>query len=248
MRGVGALESHKTHPTAPVESWQPLQQEMNDITNLGLDARKMAISPITKIRRGRNIDFKQVQNRGPDAMIMVEAEDDVTFDRAPGPDGGEQVAVNNLTVDFDELAGVFSTSSVQANRQLNETVGGMNLMAGSANSLTEFDLRVWVETWVEPALRQCVRLIQFYETDEDIIAIAGENAGLIVASAAAQAAAWAAGGATGPRCRRPSRKSARGRAGEPARGQGPHPCQRRHRRPRTRNRSSKSSWAASTSR
>ena len=180
VRGVGALESHKTHPTAPVESWQPLQQEMNDITNLGLDARKMAISPITKIRRGRNIDFKQVQNRGPDAMIMVEAEDDVTFDRAPGPDGGEQVAVNNLTVDFDELAGVFSTSSVQANRQLNETVGGMNLMAGSANSLTEFDLRVWVETWVEPALRQCVRLIQFYETDEDIIAIAGENAGLIV--------------------------------------------------------------------
>lgn len=179
VMGFGALESHKTHPMAPVESWQPLQQELNDITNLALDSRKMAISPITKIRRGRNIDFKQVQNRGPDAMVMVEEKDDVTFEKAPGPDGGEQLTLNNLNVDFDELAGVFSTGSVQSNRQLNETVGGMQIMAGTSNALTEFDLRVWVETWVEPCLRQCCRLIQFYESDETVMAVAGENAGLI---------------------------------------------------------------------
>ncbi|MBT1154361.1 hypothetical protein J1C56_02020 [Aminobacter anthyllidis] len=182
VMGVGALESHKTHPTAPVETWQPLQQELNDITNLGLDARKMAISPITKIRRGRNIDWKQVQNRGPDAMIMVEEHDDVTFDRAPSPDGGAQLELNTLNVDFDELAGVFSTGSVQSNRQLNETVGGMNLMASSSNALTEFDLRVWVETWVEPCLRQCVRAIQYYESDEIVMAVAGEKAGLLSAT------------------------------------------------------------------
>ena len=140
--GVGTLETHKTHPTAPVEMWSPLQNEMNEITNLTLDAQKMAISPITKVRRGRNIDLKQVQNRGPDATIMVQDKDDVEFDRAPGPDGSAQIQLNTLNVDFDELAGVFSTGSVQTNRQLNETVGGMNLMASSSSAITEF-VRVW---------------------------------------------------------------------------------------------------------
>lgn len=177
--GVGALESHKTHPTSPVETWQPIQQELNDLTNLRLDAMKMGISPITKIKRGRNIDFKQVQNRGPDALIMVEDDDDVTFDRAPTPPSSTQLDINNLNVDFDDLAGVFSQGSVQTNRQLNETVGGMNLLAGASNSMTEFDLRVWVETWVEPVLRQCVRNIQFYETSETVIGVAGEKAGLL---------------------------------------------------------------------
>lgn len=178
VRGLGALESHKVYPAAPVETWQPLQHELNDITNLRLDSLKMSISPITKIRRGRNIDFKQVQNRGPDAAVMVNDVDDVTFDRAPVPPQTQQ-DINNLNIDFDELAGIFSQGSVQTNRQLNETVGGMTLLAGAANSLTEFDLRVWVETWAEPVLRQCVRLIQFYETSETVIAVAGEKAGLL---------------------------------------------------------------------
>lgn len=180
VMGVGSLESHKTHPMAPVESWQPLQQEINDVTNLTLDAQKMAISPITKIRRGRNIDFKQVQNRGPDAQVMVQEPDDVTFEKAPGPGGEQQLQINNLNVDFDELSGTFSQGSVQTNRQLNETVGGMNLLAGSANGVTEFDLRVFAETWATPCLRQCVRLEQFYESDETVMAVAGEQAGLII--------------------------------------------------------------------
>lgn len=180
IRGVGELESHKTHPTSPVETWQPMQQEMNEITNLGLDALKMSISPITKVKKGRDVDLKQVQNRGPDAHIHVTDADDVTFDRAPVPPNTQQ-ALGQLNVDFDELAGVFSNGSVQTNRQLNETVGGMQLLASSANAMTEFDLRVWVETWVEPVLHQIVRTIMYYETDETIIAVAGEKAGLISA-------------------------------------------------------------------
>ena len=88
--------------------------------------------------------------------------------------------MNNLNVDFDELAGVFSPSSVQTNRQLNETVGGMQMLQGGTNATTEFDLRVWVETWAEPALRQMCALIKHYESDKTAIAIAGETAGLIM--------------------------------------------------------------------
>jgi hypothetical protein len=179
VRGLGALETHKTNPMAPVESWQPIQMEINDTTNLYLDAMKMGISPITKIVKGRGVDLKQVQNRGPDAAIQVQAADDVTFDRAPSPDGNAQMAVNVLSNDMDELAGVFSNGSVQSNRMLNETVGGMQMLSASANALTEFDLRVWVETWVEPVLAQCIRLIKHYESDDVVIAVAGEKAGLI---------------------------------------------------------------------
>jgi hypothetical protein len=179
VRGIGALETHRVYPMSPVESWQQAQAEINDITNLSLDALKMGISPITKIKRGQNVDMKQVQNRGPDASIMVNNDDDVTFDRAPGPPADSMAYVNVLSNDFDDLAGVFSGSSVQNNRQLNETVGGMQLLNQNASALTEFDLRVWVETWAEPVLAQSVNLIRYYESDEVVIAVAGENAGLI---------------------------------------------------------------------
>jgi hypothetical protein len=45
---------------------------------------------------------------------------------------------DRLNVDFDELLGNFSRSSVQTNRKLNETVGGMALISQGANQLTEF--------------------------------------------------------------------------------------------------------------
>jgi hypothetical protein len=179
VRGVGNVETHRVYPMSTVESVQPLQNEINDVTNLGLDAMKMAISPITVVKRGSNPDLKQLQNRGPDATIFANNVDDVTFTRAPDPSSNSLQYLNILSNDFDDSAGVFSQSSVQSNRTLNETVGGMQLIAGSANAMTEFTLRVFVETWAEPTLAQCVNLIRYYESDEVVIAVAGENAGLI---------------------------------------------------------------------
>jgi hypothetical protein len=40
----------------------------------------------------------------------------------------------------------------------------------------DYGIRVFLETWVEPVLRQFVRLIQMYETDEVILALAAEQA------------------------------------------------------------------------
>jgi hypothetical protein len=62
------------------------------------------------------------------------------------------------------------------NRKLNETVGGMQMLGGSANQLTEYLIRTLVETWVEPVLRQLVKLEQAYETDKTILGLAGEKA------------------------------------------------------------------------
>jgi hypothetical protein len=177
VMGVSQLDTHRVFPQSPVETWQPLQLELNDVANLRLDTLKRSIAPLAVVKKGKNVDLTAVQRRGqPDAMVMVDQMDDFELRPTPGPTGAAftEASVNNSL--FDELSGTFSTSSVQSSRQLNETVGGMRLMSGAANAVSEFDLRMWVETWVEPVIRQLVHLIRFYESDEKVVAIAGQNA------------------------------------------------------------------------
>ncbi len=174
--GVGALEPFKIDPMSPVESWQPLQQEVNDVVNLRLDVMKQTISPLAKVRRGRQVDIKAIQNRSPDTVMFVQDMDDVEFDRPAGASGEAFVEMEKLNADFDDQAGNFSMGSVQTNRQLGETVGGMQMMNSNANALGEFDLRIWIETWVEPTLRQLVKLEQYYESDMNVVAISAKKA------------------------------------------------------------------------
>jgi hypothetical protein len=177
--GVGALEPFKIDPMSPVESWQELQREINDLVNLRLDTLKQTIAPLAKVRRGRSVDIRAIQNRTPDTVVYMQDMGDVEFDR-PGQVAGESyIEMEKLNADFDDQAGNFSTGSVQTNRQLGETVGGMQMMMSNANALGEFDLRVWVETWVEPVLRQIVKLEQYYESDENVVAISAKRAKLM---------------------------------------------------------------------
>lgn len=178
VMGVSEIEPHVLSPMPPAESWQPLQLEINDVVNLRLDATKRAISPIAKVKRGRQVDYEQVRRRGqPEAMIILDdPEKDVMFEQTPAPPGQAYQEVAHANAMMDELAGQFSGSSVQTNRQLNETVGGMKMLGSGANATSEYDLRVWVETWVEPVLRQVINLIQWYESDEKIVALAGRKA------------------------------------------------------------------------
>lgn len=177
--GVGALEPFKIDPMSPVESWQELQREMNDLVNLRLDTLKQTIAPLAKVKRGRSVDIRAIQNRSPDSVVYMQDMNDVEFDR-PGAVAGEAyIEMEKLNADFDDQAGNFSTGTVQTNRQLGETVGGMRMMQSNASALGEFDLRVWIETWVEPVLRQLVKLEQYYESDDNVLAISAKRAKLM---------------------------------------------------------------------
>ena len=177
--GFGALEPHKIDPMSPVQTTLPLQQEMNDLVNLRLDGVKETIRPLTIVKRGQNIDVNSLQNRSGDTVVYAaNPKEDVAFDR-PGAIGGEAyMEMNSLNADFDDAAGQFNSGSVQTNRSLNETVGGMKLINSAANVVGDFDLRIWIETCIEPVLRQIVRLEQYYEDDAVILSIAGEKAKL----------------------------------------------------------------------
>lgn len=176
--GLGNLQPHKIDPVSMVQSVLPLQQEMDELVNMRLDGVKESIRPLTFIKRGKNIDGRAIQARSGDTAIYVTEKDDVTFDR-PGAIGNEAyMEMNYLNSDYDEAVGQFNGGSVTTNRSLNETVGGMKLLNQSANIVGDFDLRVFIDTWVEPVLSQLVRLEQFYEDDKVILMMAGEKAKL----------------------------------------------------------------------
>jgi hypothetical protein len=176
--GYGALEAHRIYPMAPVESWQQTQAEINDVANLYLDTMKQNVAPVTKVVRGRSVDLEALHRRGPNSHILVTRLDDIDFARPVDIPQSVIVGMEKLDVDMDDLAGQFNAGSVQTNRTLNDTVGGLKLIAGASNAVQEFDIRLWIETWAEPALAQVVRLEQYYESDAIILGIAGSRAQL----------------------------------------------------------------------
>jgi len=178
VMGYGSLEAFCVFPQAAVESWQPLQQEVNDVRNLTMDAFKQNVMPVTKVLRGRQIDLDQLKRRGQGTSIMVTGKDDVTWERPPDVPASAQAIKQQLDIDFDDLAGQANYGTVQDNNALGKTLGGLKLAAGAANAVQEYDLRVWINTWAEGAVRQIVKLEQFYESDEVVLGIAGEKAEL----------------------------------------------------------------------
>jgi len=176
--GYGSLEAFRPMPMSPVESWQQMQMEQNDQVNLRLDHMKNVVTPTAKVVRGKNVDLNQVQARGPNRIVQVNDVNDVDYWTPPDLPQSAFVENNILTADFDSLAGVFDASSVNSNRQLNETVGGMRLLANSVNPMADFELNVLVETWAEPVLWQIMKLEEMYENDAVVLALCGQKAKL----------------------------------------------------------------------
>jgi hypothetical protein len=83
-----------------------------------------------------------------------------------------------LDIEFDDLSGQQNYGTVNDNNNLGKTLGGLKLAAGAANAVQEFDIRVWIETWVEPVLSQIVKLEQYYESDPTVLELCGERAKL----------------------------------------------------------------------
>ncbi len=177
--GYGSFEAFCVFPMAAVESWQMLQQEANDVRNLTLDAFKQNVMPVTKVVRGRQIDLDQLKRRGQGTSIMVNNKDDVTWERPPDVPASAQAIKQQLDIDFDDLAGQQNYGTVQDNNALGKTLGGLKLAAGAANAVQEFDLRVFIETWASKAVRQLVKLEQFYESDPIVLGLCGDKAQLL---------------------------------------------------------------------
>lgn len=176
VMGCAVLEAHKTYPSSVCSLTSDVQSEINDVTNQRMDNVKLVLNKRYFARRGSQVDLRSLtRNVSGSVTLMNDPETDVKIQSTPDVTSSSFNEQDRLNLDFDDLAGTFSGSSVQANRNLNETVGGMNLMSQGANQLGEYQLRTFVETWVEPVLKQLVKLELKYETDTTVLAIAGKK-------------------------------------------------------------------------
>lgn len=179
VMGVGMIETHKVYPFGHTDLVSDLQVEINDLTNLRMDQRRLAIMGRYFVKIGKQVDVQALTRGVPGSVIHFDdPRQDVVWDRAPDAPASADTEEDRLAVAFDGVSGNFSQSSVQSNRKLNETVGGMAMVSNSANLVLEYDMRVFAETWAEKTLAQLTRMVQTLETDETVMAIAGRRAGV----------------------------------------------------------------------
>lgn len=178
--GCFILETHKLYPAGVPDLSAGLQREANDLANQRMDNIKFVLNKRWIAKRGSQVDVRSLVRNVPGSVTLAnDPEKDVREVNFPDITASAYQEQDRINLDFDELVGNFSSGSVQSNRRLNETVGGMAILAQGSNQLTEYGLRTFKETWVQPVLRQLVKLEQYYETDEVVLAIAGERAQLM---------------------------------------------------------------------
>jgi len=175
VMGHCVIESHKNYPSGLPELAQDLVTETNDLANQRLDNIKLILNKRYKAVRGRNTDWKALTNSIPGGVILVDDLRDIEEESFSDVTGSAYQEQDRINVDFDELVGSFSVGSVQTNRSLNETVGGMSMALDDSNIITEYQLRVFTETWIEPVLQQVLDMGKYYETDEEVLKIIGKE-------------------------------------------------------------------------
>lgn len=174
--GVSQIEAHRLEPTSVAQLGQSSNEEANDIANQRRDNVKLAMNKRYTLKRTAQVDTRALSRSTPGGTVLVDSHDDIKVHETNDVTASSFNEQDRISLDFDEVVGSFSPSSVQSNRKLNETVGGMELLSDDANALAEYQLRVFSETWTEPVLKQLAALEREYETDETVIYLAGDRA------------------------------------------------------------------------
>ena len=172
--GMCALETHKLYSAGVAKLTREMQSEINNLANGRLDSIELALSPKVLVKRNKQVDTLSLMRRGPSVTQLDDMDDvrELAFNDVTGSAFNEQDRLNG---DFDDIAGSFSGSSVAANRRMNETVGGMNIMRSESSQVGAYQMLTFVKSWVEPVLRLLVALESHYETDEKLLALVMHN-------------------------------------------------------------------------
>lgn len=181
VMGCAIIETHKIYPAGFPELGKEVQKEINEVTNSRMDNVKLVMNKRYIVKRGAQVDLKSlVRNVAASVTLANNPESDVVPMDFNDVTASSYQEHDRLSVEMDTLLGSFGNDSVMTNRKLNETVGGMALMGQGANQMTEYGIRTFTETWVEPVLRQLVKLEKHYETDEVVLKLMGDKLGMEV--------------------------------------------------------------------
>jgi hypothetical protein len=172
--GSNMLESHNPFNVGATTLMSGIQDEINDITNLSIDANKMATSGRMFIKRNTAIDLHALARFSPGAVVeMDNPQQDVKWDRSPEAPQGMMQEHQVLSTELDDLIGNFNQGSIANNRNLNETVGGLEMIGTAADQMTEYDLHTLCSTFFVKMLTQILDLEKRWETDAHLASIIG---------------------------------------------------------------------------
>lgn len=175
--GFSVIEAHKFSPSSPTELIAGIQTSINDLSNLRMDNIRLALNKRYIIRRGATVDLDSLMRSVPGGGVMTDdPERDIKVVETRDVTGSSYREQERLEAEANDISGTFMGTTVQNNENMNETVGGMQLLADGANALSEFDIRTFVETWAKPQLELLIQYIQAYETDDVIFNNAFEEA------------------------------------------------------------------------
>lgn len=178
--GIAAIETHRAYPTAPVALTKDIQAELNDNANQRMDNVKFAMNKRYLVRRTSQVDLRSINRNVPGSSTMVQdVEKDVKVIETHDVTQSAYQEQDRLNMDFDDIAGTFSRTTDAGRNELMNKVGGAVLLTKNASQIEGYQLRTWVETWVEPVLTQLVQLEQHYETDEVVLALAAQKSQLL---------------------------------------------------------------------
>ena len=172
--GFSNVETHRNYPSGDVEQSAGLQTEINAVANQRLDNVKLVLNKRYFVRRGSQVDLDALIRNVPGGGVMMnDPERDVEVVNTPDVTGSSYQEQDRLSMEFDDLVGNFSPGQAQ---NQNQSVGGLSMIGSSANAVQDLSMKVFIETWMEPTLKQLVRLEQMYETDLVLLALARDKA------------------------------------------------------------------------
>lgn len=175
--GNAILETHKPMPSSLPKLVEGPQEEANEIANQRLDNVKFVMNKRWIAKRGKNIDLASLVRNVPGGVTLADdPENDIKEITWPDVTSSAYQEQDRIDADFSDLAGNFDPMQIQASRLGQSSTNTMRLLQGPSNLLTEYMLKTFVETFVQPVLRQIVLLEQHYETDATVLGIAGQRA------------------------------------------------------------------------
>jgi len=179
VMGSAVIETHKIMPSSIPTLAKELQTESNEITNQRIDNVKFVLNKKWFAKRGSEIDLGGLIRNVPGGIVLTDdPEKDIREVSWPDVTSSAYEEQKRIDNDMNELLGNFSSSSLLMDRNLNAPAHNMSILSSSTGSLTEYLLRTFNETFIQPVMRQLVLLEQYYETDKTILMIAGKKAKL----------------------------------------------------------------------
>jgi hypothetical protein len=176
VMGVALIETHRPIPTTVPALVKPLQDGINAIENQRNDNVLFVLNKRHKVKRGTNVDTASLVRNVPGGITMVDNMEDLEELNWPDVTQSSYQEAGAKRMAFDDLIGNFNPMQMAEQVGKNVAQGSMRMLSNSASVLTEFMLSTFAITFVQPLLRQLVLLEQHYETDQTILAIAGQKA------------------------------------------------------------------------